>query len=455
MWKIVGTTWFSPSHQPLIDSINHWIETSSGSFYLFHFDKRKYHDNCTPLSSNTVPIHLSVFANFLGLDAEEANSSIVSDLEIAAAGWRRMGRIVTAQRENQLALAAVRAIIGEAAPSLVMTWGTAALTSRLLYLAAQELGIPTLVWERGLVSGTLRLDSNGILHDSELAKFQLRDENQPSVAAQQASTRLLSRLGAVARPNEARRGTEETRVLFLGSHPAGSLIEMANTRLKGSPEAFSSSHVGTIEAIIAACEAATESYRLTVRPHPVDPTEEKDTYPSWVRFDRISTILSLIENSDVVIGFNSSSLFSAIALGKPVYVLSDYEFEQLGVVRRCSTPIDCLEDYSKSRWKPDVSKINKIFELVERYLFFLDDEEQILRKKIIAKLESTGHHNGHGADCLIQEYRRLWDSPALAVTAIEAMAEAVGESEALQMLNRIYKKKRLLRFVPGALLRRI
>ncbi|MFD0917605.1 hypothetical protein ACFQ14_14455 [Pseudahrensia aquimaris] len=184
-----------------------------------------------------------------------------------------------------------------------------ALDAKALYRQARDSGFPRLIIERGALPGTVFLDEDGFLADSDtyqsnaitsgpddassLEELQTRYLGRPALEPQKNGPVNLSSSGAF-------------KVLFALQDSSDTAVQFQRT-----PSADYPAFLRTVEAFISAHSSQFEFY---FKPHPREPDTRIAGAQSLARTD----IINALRTCDAVVTFSSGVGILAMVLGKPV-----------------------------------------------------------------------------------------------------------------------------------------
>lgn len=216
-------------------------------------------------------------------------------------------------------------------PDLFICWcGMNPLFSIPLEIA-RSCGIPTLVWEAGLLSNTFLLDRGGVCCDAEQAGVPLTADFTESEL--EAADRLLAGMrqklteqgyrGKLAYPPK----NGLPRILVLGG------MDSANGVYR--PEGAARSTLGALGSGVDLANAVARAFpwaSILYRPHPREPNKpllrlDKQS----VTVDGVSPITAHYVWADIIVGYGSKTDMDVLAMGKPLVVAGSTVFSGKGL----------------------------------------------------------------------------------------------------------------------------
>lgn len=218
-----------------------------------------------------------------------------------------------------------RRILDHVRPSLFLCWDGMEPIYGIGADIARERGIPTYIWEAGMLDDSILVDPNGIGPDHSLAKVTCMDATPEALSVGARYMDLIrSRHWAESKFKLARAlPSGLPRVLVLGGMDiANGVHRPADGRSQAMP--------GFFDGVDLARQVGRAHKGSTVyRPHPREPSAPLDRIRSdAVLLDGHSLLEAQLQWADVIVGYGSKTDFQALAIGKPLILVSE------GILRR-------------------------------------------------------------------------------------------------------------------------
>ncbi|MEO1080732.1 MAG: hypothetical protein AAFY29_14335 [Pseudomonadota bacterium] len=226
----------------------------------------------------------------------------------------------------------------EVRPQVVMTWNGTLAVTRCLTQAASKYGLGCFFMERGLVPGTLVVDSKGVNYESEWAGSLPATIPTPTPERRAAIKSLCHDLREGARSVVNTGSTiEEQDLIERLDIDAESTIILLPLQIENDTNIVeNSSLVKSMVAMIAEVEKAIDGLAccVVVKPHPEDARRrdviERACAGSQLRCSWDCSLHSLLAVSDQVIVINSTVGLEALMQNIPVIALGNSVYNQKG-----------------------------------------------------------------------------------------------------------------------------
>ena len=197
-------------------------------------------------------------------------------------------------------------------PSLFLCWAGLEPCYAIPRKIAKQRGIPTLIWEAGMLPLTFYLNIDGICGESDWIGKSLPNLDKKSI--EYANNYLLDwHSNLLDKNNEKpKRPGQDLRILIIGG------MDVANG-VRHPYQNPSLTLPGYEDGIDLAIKVSKSHQGITIyRPHPNESKAPlKRLESTLIKLDQESSLIQALLDADVVIGYGSKVDFVAMALGKP------------------------------------------------------------------------------------------------------------------------------------------
>ena len=305
------------------------------------------------------------------------------------------------QWQAQKILTAFSFLIDAVKPNVVLTWTGAMLAQTAPAYLARKRGIPCFFLERGLLPGTLVVDTEGVNYASSIAGEKWDKLAVPCPSGEEAALarqycqtlgqegKTVVATGKELTPDELREALQiepDHKVILFPLQ-----IEWDSNILKYSP------HYKSMTAIIADLQKALhgrEDVVLVIKPHPEDKERYSELRALLGPRSRMSVDLalhSLLRVADVVVTINSTVGLEALAQRKPVVTLGKAIYGEKGFTLDLSAPGELKHILGRALQDAQDRRFNEqeffrfLIRLLKHHLFSLAQTDPLASRQNIAQ----------------------------------------------------------------------
>lgn len=244
-------------------------------------------------------------------------------------------------------------------PSLFLCWAGAEPCYAISKEIALSKGIPTLIWEAGMLPDTFLVDKTGICGQSEISNVTLPQIDD--VLIKEATLFLENWRNHIleeVRDIEIYQ-SKTLKVLVLGG------MDVANAVLYPGDKS-TTTLVDYEDGIDVAIKVSEVNNGVTLfRPHPREPKEQLDRLKvANVDIDQNKSLYESILSSDVIVGYGSKADFVSLTLGKPFIMVGrgfisrkDCSYSSLKSMDLFETITNAVQNTDKKKYQDNYIKL--------------------------------------------------------------------------------------------------